>query len=79
MGIEPTSEAWEASILPLYDARSARRIIHERRRTGHFLPLFASPTLAIFSDSPLAGLCWLSRLEILRIVRSFSGDHQNGI
>jgi hypothetical protein len=22
MGIEPTSEAWEASILPLYDARS---------------------------------------------------------
>gem|GEM_PF-5621404 len=21
MGIEPTSEAWEASILPLYDAR----------------------------------------------------------
>ena len=23
MGIEPTSEAWEASILPLYDARSA--------------------------------------------------------
>ena len=29
MGIEPTSEAWEASILPLYDARSvllARRL-----------------------------------------------------
>src|SRR5438067_3376770 len=24
MGIEPTSEAWEASILPLYDARSSR-------------------------------------------------------
>jgi hypothetical protein len=24
MGIEPTSEAWEASILPLYDARSVR-------------------------------------------------------
>jgi hypothetical protein len=22
MGLEPTSEAWEASILPLYDARS---------------------------------------------------------
>jgi hypothetical protein len=22
MGIEPMSEAWEASILPLYDARS---------------------------------------------------------
>ncbi len=25
MGIEPTSEAWEASILPLYDARSFLR------------------------------------------------------
>jgi hypothetical protein len=25
MGIEPTSEAWEASILPLYDARSPRK------------------------------------------------------
>ena len=25
MGIEPTSEAWEASILPLYDARSVAR------------------------------------------------------
>ena len=24
MGIEPTSEAWEASILPLYDARRVR-------------------------------------------------------
>ena len=30
MGIEPTSEAWEASILPLYDARSGllMAIIH---------------------------------------------------
>jgi hypothetical protein len=30
MGIEPTSEAWEASILPLYDARSfaSALIIH---------------------------------------------------
>ena len=27
MGIEPTSEAWEASILPLYDARSALRLL----------------------------------------------------
>jgi hypothetical protein len=26
MGIEPTSEAWEASILPLYDARSALHV-----------------------------------------------------
>jgi hypothetical protein len=27
MGIEPTSEAWEASILPLYDARSSITIL----------------------------------------------------
>jgi hypothetical protein len=27
MGIEPTSEAWEASILPLYDARSMSIIL----------------------------------------------------
>ena len=27
MGIEPTSEAWEASILPLYDARSLSLIV----------------------------------------------------
>jgi hypothetical protein len=27
MGIEPTSEAWEASILPLYDARSALELV----------------------------------------------------
>ena len=27
MGIEPTSEAWEASILPLYDARSLNSIL----------------------------------------------------
>ncbi len=28
MGIEPTSEAWEASILPLYDARSLLILLH---------------------------------------------------
>ena len=33
MGIEPTSEAWEASILPLYDARSSP-IIRNKRRAG---------------------------------------------
>jgi hypothetical protein len=26
MGIEPTSEAWEASILPLYDARTSVKL-----------------------------------------------------
>jgi hypothetical protein len=29
MGIEPTSEAWEASILPLYDARSLLIILFQ--------------------------------------------------
>ena len=43
MGIEPTSEAWEASILPLYDARFAflpKRIIHNALtpRTAPRLP-----------------------------------------
>src|SRR6266481_968086 len=30
MGIEPTSEAWEASILPLYDARSTPKLSNGR-------------------------------------------------
>jgi hypothetical protein len=34
MGIEPTSEAWEASILPLYDARSGP-ILLQLSRDGH--------------------------------------------
>ena len=29
MGIEPTSEAWEASILPLYDARSHTKLAND--------------------------------------------------
>jgi hypothetical protein len=32
MGIEPTSEAWEASILPLYDARSDTYVSKGRER-----------------------------------------------
>jgi hypothetical protein len=34
MGIEPTSEAWEASILPLYDARSASNLPDYTRLRG---------------------------------------------
>jgi hypothetical protein len=37
MGIEPTSEAWEASILPLYDARS-ELILLQLGRDGHGFP-----------------------------------------
>ena len=41
MGIEPTSEAWEASILPLYDARSVAIVpanwpAGKRRRTRRY-------------------------------------------
>jgi hypothetical protein len=47
MGIEPTSEAWEASILPLYDARSFRYglIIHNEMpaSTDSWLPFFQYP------------------------------------
>jgi hypothetical protein len=38
MGIEPTSEAWEASILPLYDARSVATLTngrHSRKTSRH--------------------------------------------
>ena len=34
MGIEPTSEAWEASILPLYDARSFLQFIDYTQLSG---------------------------------------------
>src|ERR1700676_1378202 len=42
MGIEPTSEAWEASILPLYDARSLLERIDYTRLSdcSHSLAVF---------------------------------------
>jgi hypothetical protein len=46
MGIEPTSEAWEASILPLYDARSTypgRSIIHNLANASFCNSQLASP------------------------------------
>jgi hypothetical protein len=57
MGIEPTSEAWEASILPLYDARWFRHILpslaaagarppalrHLEELLAHWEPLFYRP------------------------------------
>ena len=61
MGIEPTSEAWEASILPLYDARSAPHnlvIIHKQATASTFRP---------FSVTPLRGLVsWKIRARISR-------------
>ena len=39
MGIEPTSEAWEASILPLYDARSFLQLCdYTQRGNGSYRP-----------------------------------------
>ena len=38
MGIEPTSEAWEASILPLYDARSTLIVPANRASEKPSLP-----------------------------------------
>ncbi len=50
MGIEPTSEAWEASILPLYDARSLFLIILRHR----------------FSVQPFRAILQLSTVEFAR-------------
>ena len=36
MGIEPTSEAWEASILPLYDARSSLAVDYTQLRDSQY-------------------------------------------
>jgi hypothetical protein len=38
MGIEPTSEAWEASILPLYDARSFTNLANRPCTRKHLRP-----------------------------------------
>ena len=47
MGIEPTSEAWEASILPLYDARSFLQLCdYTQRGNGSYRPAI-SPVFQI--------------------------------
>jgi hypothetical protein len=48
MGIEPTSEAWEASILPLYDARS-------------FQAACALATQQLYTSAPARRLAFLRR------------------
>jgi hypothetical protein len=46
MGIEPTSEAWEASILPLYDARSSLAVDYTQLRDFQYRqPLLLGPDL----------------------------------
>ena len=49
MGIEPTSEAWEASILPLYDARPDN--FHSSRIRG------AGTTVSFTKKKDAAGGC----------------------
>jgi hypothetical protein len=51
MGIEPTSEAWEASILPLYDARSLFFIVLEK----WFLSRFFVSTRSRLSGAKVEG------------------------
>jgi beta-glucosidase len=41
MGIEPTSEAWEASILPLYDARSLQRNDYTQSTNARYSPVYS--------------------------------------
>ncbi len=45
MGIEPTSEAWEASILPLYDARP---VLKRRQNITAFVRAQENPALLDF-------------------------------
>ncbi len=63
MGIEPTSEAWEASILPLYDARSRSNAWQNitasapRATSPRFLVAFYSeprPLRSLFAPSYVA-------------------------
>jgi hypothetical protein len=78
MGIEPTSEAWEASILPLYDARSSSNflIIHNWAiaRTDWDSELFRrlAQTAQRLSDSgsPVSGQFATSRPISWRLQRA---------
>ena len=57
MGIEPTSEAWEASILPLYDARSSskRNDFFHLRNCLKLLLVTLGHNSDLFRDGILAG------------------------
>jgi hypothetical protein len=65
MGIEPTSEAWEASILPLYDARSITKLAKESitRKLGllHLLVAEATHQVVVHQSGRLhqrVNDCW---------------------
>lgn len=44
MGIEPTAQAWEAWVLPLYDARTEARILVAFRRWINAAPSYTYAT-----------------------------------
>ena len=79
MGIEPTSEAWEASILPLYDARP---VLPDYTRAGNsqYSPAYAEfQERNPFQNNSLrscppdsAGVLCGHRFEIQRHCRSHS-------
>ena len=65
MGIEPTSEAWEASILPLYDARSLFRFYFNRSLNSATI-LFWPELMRLFFTSQRLETWALSQLRTLR-------------
>jgi hypothetical protein len=52
MGIEPTSEAWEASILPLYDARSFSIVVTIAMREQLVFEWRVHDSLIVMSGKP---------------------------
>jgi hypothetical protein len=79
MGIEPTSEAWEASILPLYDARTLL-IIHNyskrlRALSGHF-PYFPITCRKKPARTLPSGIWPVYRAVIAAELRPFVGEEQ---
>src|ERR1700741_84627 len=67
MGIEPTSEAWEASILPLYDARSSLAVDYTQLRDSQY-------RLATVARHSFAHCCREDRLYTRPAVRSVLND-----
>ena len=51
MGIEPTALAWEARVLPLYDARSGEEVRHSMLIGAAFQPVQSG-----FSSLPDGGI-----------------------